>query len=270
MLIQEAKNHFTLINGRWCESESKNWVEISSTSDRGVVGRVPAMTQAEVDIAMQGSVEAQKSWAKLPVHERGRILHNWADQLVAMADSIADVLMKEVGKKRAAAKDEVIRTADLIRYNVEEGKRLHGELMKGDSYNGGSAKKIAMIDKAPLGLILAISPFNYPINLSASKIAPALITGNAVILKPATQGSISALMMVEALMKAGLPDGVLNVITGRGSEIGELIQCLMRCFGYVRVAGDGNPQLGRIMTGGEMLVSCKHVRNFPFQVTRSF
>jgi glyceraldehyde-3-phosphate dehydrogenase (NADP+) len=140
-----------------------------------------------------------------------------------MADSIADVLMKEVGKKRAAAKDEVIRTADLIRYNVEEGKRLHGELMKGDSYNGGSAKKIAMIDKAPLGLILAISPFNYPINLSASKIAPALITGNAVILKPATQGSISALMMVEALMKAGLPDGVLNVITGRGSEIGDYI-----------------------------------------------
>ncbi|MEW9670905.1 NADP-dependent glyceraldehyde-3-phosphate dehydrogenase [Ammoniphilus sp. 3BR4] len=223
VLNKDVNNYPFWSNGEWKTSTSNRWIDIPSPATGRIVGRVPAMTKEEVDSAIQAAVIAQKEWAKLPVHERGRILLTWADELVSRADEIAEVIMREVGKKKAAARDEVVRTADLIRYNVEEGKRLHGELMKGDSFYGGSSKKVAMIDKEPLGVILAISPFNYPVNLSAAKIAPALITGNTVVLKPATQGSISALLMIEALEKAGLPKGVLNVVTGKGSEIGDYL-----------------------------------------------
>jgi glyceraldehyde-3-phosphate dehydrogenase (NADP+) len=221
--VNENVKYGFLLNGEWLTSVSNRYIDIVSPYNQEVVGMVPAMTTEEVDLSIAGAAKAQKEWAQLPVHERGRFLLAWADELVKMSDQIADTIMKEVGKKRSSAKDEIVRTADLIRFSVEEGKRSHGEMMKGDSFYGGSAKKVAMIGKEPLGVILAISPFNYPVNLSAAKIAPALIAGNTVILKPATQGSISALLMAEALVKVGLPNGVLNVVTGKGSEIGDYL-----------------------------------------------
>lgn len=223
MFISKGKRYPFLLNGQWRQSISDGWLDIISPSTQQIVGQVPAMTREEVNEAISGALQAQMEWATLPVHERGSILLAWADELIAMADPIAEMIMNEVGKKKSAAKDEVIRSADLIRYNVEEGKRLHGEMMKGDSFYGGNANKVAIIEKEPLGVVLAISPFNYPVNLSVAKIAPALITGNAVVLKPATQGSISALLMVKALEMAGLPKGVLNVVTGKGSEIGNYL-----------------------------------------------
>ncbi|WP_309864945.1 NADP-dependent glyceraldehyde-3-phosphate dehydrogenase [Desmospora profundinema] len=208
------------LTGDWLQCSSKRRLEIVSPQGE-VIGRVPAMTREEVDRALSKSRRVQKEWAKVPLYERGQILLTWADELIKRSDEIADMIMKEVGKKKSSAKDEVTRTADLIRYTVEEGKRIHGEMMKGDSFQGGSAGKVAIIEREALGLVLAISPFNYPVNLSAAKLAPALISGNAVVLKPATQGSISALLMADALMTAGLPKGVLHVVTGRGSEIGD-------------------------------------------------
>ncbi|WP_134703322.1 NADP-dependent glyceraldehyde-3-phosphate dehydrogenase [Ammoniphilus sp. YIM 78166] len=221
--FEKQVQYQTLVNGEWKDSSTGRWISIVSPSTQQTVGEIPAMTAEEAEAAIQGAVKGQKKWADFPVHERGRILLAWADRLVENVEPIAEMIMKEVGKKKSAARDEVIRTADLIRYNVEEGKRLHGEMMKGDSFYGGNAKKMAVIEKEPLGVVLAISPFNYPVNLSAAKIAPALICGNAVVLKPATQGAISALMMVEALHQVGLPEGVLNVVTGKGSEIGDYL-----------------------------------------------
>ncbi|CAM3816963.1 NADP-dependent glyceraldehyde-3-phosphate dehydrogenase [Alicyclobacillus pomorum] len=214
--------HF-LLNGNWGQSASNRFIDVVSPNDGCVAGRIPAMTKEEVDLAVQGAVQAQKQWGLLPVHERGQLLLNWADELAMMSDEIAEMIMKEVGKTYSAAKNEVLRTSDLIRYTVEEGKRIHGEVMTGDSFQGSNANKVAIVRKEPLGVILAISPFNYPVNLSAAKIAPALISGNTVILKPATQGSISALLMAKALDKVGLPKGVLNVVTGKGSEIGDYL-----------------------------------------------
>ena len=212
-----------LLNGDWGQSSSNRFIDIVSPNDGYVVGRIPAMTKEEVDLAIHGAVQAQKQWALLPVHERGQLLLDWADELATMSDEIAEMIMKEVGKAYSAAKNEVLRTSDLIRYTVEEGKRIHGEVMTGDSFQGSNANKVAIVRKEPIGVILAISPFNYPVNLSAAKIAPALISGNTVILKPATQGSISALLMAKALDKVGLPKGVLNVVTGKGSEIGDYL-----------------------------------------------
>ncbi|UQD53547.1 NADP-dependent glyceraldehyde-3-phosphate dehydrogenase [Bacillus methanolicus] len=212
-----------LLNGEWSFSSSNQFINIYSPSTGEVVGRVPAMTKDEIDKAVAGARKAQKKWEKLAVSERAKILHAWADELVKMIDVIAPMIMNEVGKNISTARKEVTRTAEIIRYTAEEGVRIHGEFINGGSLDADSSIKTAIVEKKPLGVILAISPFNYPINLAATKIAPALIAGNAVVFKPATQGAISGLLMIQALENAGLPKGLVNTVTGKGSEIGDYI-----------------------------------------------
>lgn len=115
------------------------------------------------------------------------------------------------------------RTADFIRFTADAGKNLEGETIAADNFPGFKKNKISFVTKVPVGIVLAISPFNYPINLPASKIAPALIGGNSVIFKPSTQGAISALHLAYIFQAAGLPPGVLNTITGKASEIGDFL-----------------------------------------------
>ncbi|MFC7395182.1 NADP-dependent glyceraldehyde-3-phosphate dehydrogenase [Scopulibacillus cellulosilyticus] len=210
-------------NGEWKESKSGETIEIRSPYLNEPIGKVQSISQEEVDEAIHFAQAAQKGWAENSLQDRANYLYRWADELVNMQDEIAEIIMKEVGKSLKDARNEVLRTSDFIRYTVEEALHMHGESMKGDSFPGGSKSKIAIIERVPLGVVLAISPFNYPVNLSAAKIAPALISGNAVIFKPATQGAISGIKMIEALHKAGLPKGLVNIITGRGSVIGDYL-----------------------------------------------
>ncbi|MFB5661151.1 NADP-dependent glyceraldehyde-3-phosphate dehydrogenase [Alteribacillus sp. HJP-4] len=212
-----------LLNGEWRENENGERITLTSPSTREEIGSVPALSESEVGTAVNAAKEAQRKWAKTPLHERKQLLYRWADNLEEHKEVIGTMIMKEVAKKKSSAVDEVVRTADFIRHTAEEGVRLNGELLTGDSYNGGPASKTAQVSHVPLGVVLAIAPFNYPLNLSASKIAPALMTGNGVVFKPATQGSLSGIMMMEALDQAGLPKGLVNITTGRGSEIGDTL-----------------------------------------------
>ncbi len=181
------------------------------------------MSQKEVNQAIQKAVSIQKQWKNYNLHDRARILHDWADRLVEKQEDIASMISHEVGKGIAAARKEVVRTADLIRYTAEEGVRAQGDIMRGDSFKGGSSSKLAMVEQEPLGVVLAISPFNYPVNLAASKIAPALVTGNTVVFKPASQGTLSGKLMIEALLETDIPKEVIQFITGKGSEIGDFL-----------------------------------------------
>jgi len=131
--------------------------------------------------------------------------------------------MKEIGKDINSCISEVKRTADFIRFTADAGKHLEGETIAADTFPGFKKNKMSLVQRVPIGLVLAISPFNYPINLSASKIAPALVGGNSVILKPPTQGAISALHLIRIFQEAGIPDGVLNSVTGKSSEIGDYL-----------------------------------------------
>ncbi|MDA5559544.1 NADP-dependent glyceraldehyde-3-phosphate dehydrogenase [Exiguobacterium sp. MMG028] len=212
-----------LLNGQWQESSSQETIELVSPYKDEVVGRVQAMSRDEVDAAIHGAKRAQQEWAALPVNKRAELLYAWAEKLEERVDEIGQIIMQEVGKNLNDAKKEVVRTAEIIRYTAEEGIRFNGGFMQGDSFPGGSKNKMAIIKKEALGVVLAISPFNYPVNLAAAKIAPALVTGNAVVFKPATQGAISGIKMVEALHDAGLPKGLLNLVTGRGSVIGDYL-----------------------------------------------
>jgi glyceraldehyde-3-phosphate dehydrogenase (NADP+) len=201
----------------------KNEKEIYSVTGNELLGNIPLMTKEEVEEAINEASAQQKKWSKIEVYKRARVLHAWADELLKNKEELAVTISKEVGKGISSAEKEVDRTADLIRYTAEEGVRLHGEMMKGDSFSGGTTDKIAMIGREPVGVVLAISPFNYPVNLAASKVAPALIAGNAVVFKPATQGSLSGLLMIKALLKTNIPQGVVQAVTGKGSEIGDFL-----------------------------------------------
>ncbi|MED4229001.1 NADP-dependent glyceraldehyde-3-phosphate dehydrogenase [Neobacillus cucumis] len=211
------------IDGEWRDSKSGETIKITSPYLYEVIGEVQAITTEEVDEAILYAHNAQKSWAETSLQERAKFLYQWADELENMQDEIAEIIMKEVGKSYKDAKSEVVRTATFIRYTVEEAMHMNGESLKGDSFPGGSKSKIAIVDRVPLGVVLAIPPFNYPVNLAAAKLAPALISGNAVIFKPATQGAISGIKMIEALHKANLPKGLVNIVTGRGSVIGDYL-----------------------------------------------
>ncbi|MFT8362510.1 MAG: NADP-dependent glyceraldehyde-3-phosphate dehydrogenase [Sporolactobacillus sp.] len=221
--VSELTTYLAYLNGEWKESESGEKIAIQSPYLRQTIGYVQAVTQEEVDQAIKTAHQAQKDWAAYSLSKRGDYLLAWADELVKNQEEIALAIMHEVGKGYKDSVKEVVRTADLIRYTVEEALHIHDESLRGDGFPGGSQKKIGIVERAPLGVVLAISPFNYPVNLAASKIAPALMAGNAVIFKPATQGSISGIKMIEALDNAGLPQGLLSLTTGRGSVIGDYL-----------------------------------------------
>lgn len=210
-----------LVNGEWKSSEKE--ITIYSPINQEELGTVPAMSQAEVDEAMKAAREALPAWRDLSAVERAAYLHKTAAILERDKEEIGTILAKEVAKGIKAAIGEVVRTADLIRYAAEEGLRITGQAMEGGGFEAASKNKLAVVRREPVGVVLAIAPFNYPVNLSASKIAPALIAGNVVMFKPPTQGSISGLLLAKAFEEAGIPAGVFNTITGRGSEIGDYI-----------------------------------------------
>ncbi|WP_057519598.1 NADP-dependent glyceraldehyde-3-phosphate dehydrogenase, partial [Streptococcus pneumoniae] len=198
-------------------------ITIYSPINQEELGTVPAMTQTEADEAMQAARAALPAWRALSAIERAAYLHKTAAILERDKEKIGTILAKEVAKGIKAAIGEVVRTADLIRYAAEEGLRITGQAMEGGGFEAASKNKLAVVRREPVGIVLAIAPFNYPVNLSASKIAPALIAGNVVMFKPPTQGSISGLLLAKAFEEAGIPAGVFNTITGRGSEIGDYI-----------------------------------------------
>lgn len=221
--LSNNKIYKNLFNGEWTESESGKIIEIYSPINNSLVGKIQAMTKDEVDKAIQNTKSNLEIWSSMPIYERANILYKAAELLEKREEYISDILVMEIAKDRKSAISEIQRTCDFLKFTADIGKSMEGQAISGDNFPNGSKNKLSYITRVPLGTVLAISPFNYPINLSASKIAPALIGGNAVILKPPTQGAISALHLAEVLNKSGLPKGILNTITGRGSEIGDYI-----------------------------------------------
>ena len=222
-LCCKDKIYRNYVGGEWVKSETSKLISINSPVDGSLVGKVQAMSKEEVDYAIQNAKEAQKEWDKMPINKRAAILLKAADLLDEKAEEIANIMVLEIAKDKKSAISEVNRTADYIRFSADTAKNMAGETLPGESFPGTGKGKISIVNRVALGVVLAISPFNYPVNLSASKIAPALMAGNSIVLKPATQGSISALHLVRVFQEAGVPAGVINTITGRGSEIGDYV-----------------------------------------------
>lgn len=221
--ICHGKVYKNLLDGAWYDHANSHTSKIFSPSTGELIGEIQANSKSQVDEVIKSSIIAQKKWAEIPINEKADILHKAASLMEKNIDTLSNILQKEIAKDKESAISEIKRTADFIRFTADEGKHLEGETIGAECYPGFKKNKISFVTRVPLGVVLAISPFNYPINLSASKIAPALMAGNSVILKPPSQGAISALHLCEIFNTAGLPGGVLNTITGKSSEIGDYL-----------------------------------------------
>eukprot|EP00245_Coleochaete_scutata_P006407 TRINITY_DN20832_c0_g1_i1.p1 TRINITY_DN20832_c0_g1~~TRINITY_DN20832_c0_g1_i1.p1 ORF type:complete len:497 (-),score=133.70 TRINITY_DN20832_c0_g1_i1:562-2052(-) len=223
-------------DGEWKVSSSGKSVPIINPTTREVQYKVQACTQEEVNAAMESAKIAQKAWAKTPLWKRAELLHKAAAILKEHKAPIAEALVKEVAKPAKDSITEVVRSGDLISYTAEEGVRVlaEGKFLVSDSFPGNDRNKWCLASKIPLGVVLCIPPFNYPVNLAVSKLGPALIAGNAVVLKPPTQGAVSGLHMVHCFHLAGFPKGLLSCVTGKGSEIGDFLTMhpLVNCISF--------------------------------------
>lgn len=225
-LVDEDTTVFKFYSdGEWKKSTSGKLVSIINPTTRKTQYKVQACTQEDVNKIIEAAKTAQKSWAKTPLWKRAELLHKAAAILKEHRAPIAECLVKEIAKPAKDAVTEVVRSGDLVSYCAEEGVRILGEgkFLVSDSFPGNERTKYCLTSKIPLGVVLAIPPFNYPVNLAVSKIAPALIAGNSIVLKPPTQGAVAALHMVHCFHLAGFPKGLVSCVTGKGSEIGDFL-----------------------------------------------
>ncbi len=198
-------------------------INVLSPVDGTILGSVKKMSQEDVDRIYINARKSFKEWKELSTAKRLEIMYRASDILEENKEAIATLMSKEISKPFKDSLTEIERTVGLIKYSAEEGMRIFGEVYEGKNYDETSKNKVAIVRREPVGIVLAISPFNYPVNLAASKIVPALISGNIVVFKPASQGVLSAIELVKCFEKAGIPEGVLQVVTGKGSEIGDYL-----------------------------------------------
>ena len=198
-------------------------IKIKSPLTNEQIGQVLAMSQKDVDTKIQKSKVALQDWKDLTIYQRGEYLYKVSTLLEENKEELANLIMLEVGKDLKSAKSEITRTVEIIKQTIETAKNICGKTVPADTTSANQKGKLAITTRVPIGIVLAISPFNYPVNLAMSKIAPALITGNTVIFKPATQGSLCGTYICNLFKQANLPNGVLELVTGKGSEIGDYI-----------------------------------------------
>src|ERR671925_253424 len=207
-----------LIGGEWVETG--DWQDVRSPYSGEVVGRVARGGAAETRRAIDAAEQAMRE--PLPAHRRAEILVRVAAALGRRHDEVARLIADEAGKPMKAARVEAQRAMSTYTFAAVEARKLAGEMVPMDAAQAGEGK-LAFTLRRPIGIVAAISPFNFPLNLVAHKLAPALAAGCAVVLKPASQTPLSALLLAELEEEAGLPPGWLNVVVGPASEIGDVL-----------------------------------------------
>jgi acyl-CoA reductase-like NAD-dependent aldehyde dehydrogenase len=213
-----------LIGGRWQPAAGAGRREdATSPYDGSVVGTVPVATVQDVDAALAAAQDGAQVWRRTPAHERMRVLLRAAELADARAEETARLISGECGKTITEARGEASRSGDLIRLAAFEGTQLYGDSLPLDANRGTGQDKIGFTLRQPCGIVVAITPFNYPALLVLHKIAPALAAGNAVVLKPARTTPLTALALAACFVDAGLPDGALSVVTGPGGALGDAL-----------------------------------------------
>jgi acyl-CoA reductase-like NAD-dependent aldehyde dehydrogenase len=206
------------IAGEWVESG--DWLDVRSPYSGEVVGRVAKAGAAETRRAIDAAEAAMRE--PLPAHKRAEILVKVAGALGRRHDEVARLISDEAGKPMKAARVEARRAMSTFTFAAVEARKLAGEMVPMDASQAGEGK-LAFTLRRPIGVVGAISPFNFPLNLVAHKLAPALAAGCAVVLKPASQTPLSALLLAELEEAAGLPPGWLSVVVGRAADIGDVL-----------------------------------------------
>lgn len=205
------------IGGKWTAGDSGRLLDVCDPATGELVGRVADGDARDADGAVRAAAAAYRAWKRVPVAERARLQQQVAELMRRDADEIGRRLTLELGRPLGGAVNEVVRSAELLDYFAQEGLRLRGEM----PLLGESDERV-LITREPLGVVIAIAPFNYPITLMLVKVGAALITGNTVVAKPAPDTPLSTLHLARLFEEAGYPPGVVNVVTG-GSDLGEAL-----------------------------------------------
>jgi alpha-ketoglutaric semialdehyde dehydrogenase len=215
----EIEQFFNYIDGEWIAGGSCEWHDNINPADTDdIVGRFPASTAGDAEAAVAAASRAFAAWRKTPVSARAKILNQAAGHLESHAAAFAAEMTREMGKPLALAKDEILRSAQTLRFYAVEGQSFTGEVFPQD--DGG---QVVYTEREPLGVVSVITPWNFPVSIPARKIAPALIAGNTVVFKPSSDAPLSALRLTEAFVAAGIPKGVLNFLSGRAGDVGAAI-----------------------------------------------
>jgi succinate-semialdehyde dehydrogenase/glutarate-semialdehyde dehydrogenase len=204
------------IDGKWCEAENGRTLGVINPATEEVIVEVAYGSRADARRALEAAGRALPAWMKLTAWDRAKVLKKTADLMRERADAIARTLTMEQGKPLAESKAELLHSADTFEWFAEEGKRAYGQLIP----NSLPGKRHVTL-KHPVGVVAAISPWNFPVTLQARKIAPALAAGCTIVCKPASQTPLCLIQVFECLIEAGLPAGVANLVIGPAQEIGD-------------------------------------------------
>ncbi len=214
---QATKQYKLLVGGEWIIDHSTMPVADKFTGE--VIGTVPIASRDTVEKAVASARSAFPVFSKTPAHTRFRILEKTARLLDQYQDEIATLICREAGKAWKYSMGEVARGVETFQFSAEEAKRIHGETVPMDASAAGEGRMGYWL-RSPVGVVAAITPFNFPLNLVAHKVGPALAAGNTVVLKPASTTPLTAIRLGEILQEAGLPPGVLNIVAGSGGTVG--------------------------------------------------
>ena len=233
------KNNQTLLAGEWVGADSGETFTVTNPANGEGIANVPRMGKAETERAIIASQAAQKQWKNLTAKARAAILKRWFDLMILHQEDLAQILTAEQGKPLAEARGEVAYGASFVEWFAEEAKRVYGETIPAPT-----ADRKLLVVKQPIGVTAAITPWNFPIAMITRKASPALAAGCSMIIKPAENTPLSAIALAVLAEEAGVPAGVLQVVTGKAREIGAVL-----CESPVvtKLSFTGSTEVGRIL-----------------------
>ena len=235
-----AKVYNNLIGGKWVPSRTgKTFLNINPARQDDIVGEFQASGAADVDAAVAAAAEAWKTWRLTPAPKRAEILYRAGQILVDRKEQYAREMTREMGKVLTETRGDVQEAIDTAFYMAGEGRRLFGQTTPSELQN-----KFAMSVRMPVGVCGMIAPWNFPMAIPSWKLLPALVCGNTCVIKPANDTPLSTINLVQALVDAGVPAGVVNVVTGSGSQVGTR---LVEHPGVQAISFTGSSEVGRIV-----------------------
>src|SRR5512134_568879 len=233
-----AGPHRLLIGGKWVED--RETMPVIDKYSGETIATFPVASRETVEKAIGAAKEAFPAWSRTPAHRRFRILEKASGLLARHQDEIAATICREAGKAWKYSAGEVARAVETFQFSAEEAKRIHGETVPMDASTAGEGR-MGFYLRSPVGVVAAITPFNFPLNLVAHKVGPGLAAGNTLVLKPASTTPLTALRLGEILEEAGIPGGVFNVVVGSGGTVGDWLITDPR---VAKISFTGSPPVG--------------------------
>ena len=228
-----------LVGEGWVDAEDGATIDVTNPFNGELLGSIPSLSQSQIEKAVADSEQAQIGWAALTAAERAKLLHKWADLIDENHEDLAVLMTAEQGKPLKESRGEITYANSFIRWFAEEGKRVYGDVIPSTK----PTQRITVL-KQPVGVCAAITPWNFPSAMITRKAAPALAAGCTMIVKPATETPFSALALGELAIQAGIPKGVLQIVTGKSSVVGGVLTSDKRVH---KLSFTGSTEVGRTL-----------------------